>query len=69
MRDEQDRATEVVPHVQEPLVHGGAGERVKRSEGLVKEEHALVTQDCSHKGGALAHPPGKGGRIDVFEAF
>src|SRR5258708_29266052 len=68
VRHEQHRLAEVLPQLEEPFLHAGAGLRIERPERLVEEDDLAVEQQCPQQGGALPHAAGGRVRICALEA-
>ena len=69
MSDEQDRLAELLPHVQQPLLHFASSDGVQRSERLVKQHDFLLTQECPQQSRPLFHTSRQGRRVALVKPF
>ena len=49
----------LLPLIQQPLLHGDAGQEVQRGEGLVQQQQIAAGEHGAGEGGALAHAAGE----------
>ena len=66
MGHQDHRFSQLLSHGQEPVLHFSPGDHIQGSKGLVQKKDVRAAEGRSQKGGPLAHPAGKRGRIAVF---
>lgn len=68
MGDEQDRGAQLLPELQQLVLHDGLGLHVERAERLVHQENPRIVDEGRSHCHALAHTAGQLVRVAVLEA-